>query len=67
MKGMKIIECPDCGGEFKAATRGEILSILYDYYLLHHKEIITKANGEEKKAWMEDFERRWNAAEETAA
>lgn len=62
---MKTIECPDCGGEFKAATREEILSVLYDHYMTAHKDVITEASQEEKKVWMEDFERRWAAAEET--
>lgn len=62
---MKTIKCPDCGGEFRAATREEILDILYDHYKRDHNEIISTVTEAEKKAWMERFERDWAAAEET--
>lgn len=61
---MKKYTCPDCGAEFKATTREEILSILYNHYIKDHKEIITKASEAEKSAWMEDFEKKWSEAEE---
>lgn len=62
---MKTIACPDCGGEFVAMSREEVLGILYDHYKSEHPEIINTATEAEKKAWMERFERDWAAAEET--
>ena len=61
---MKTLKCYDCEGEFEAETREEILNILYDHYMKDHKEIITGASEEEKKAWMARFEKDWLAAEE---
>lgn len=64
---MKTIDCPDCGGAFTAASREDILGILYDHYMTEHRDLITQASREQKRAWMEDFERRWSAAKETEA
>ena len=61
---MKKIICRDCGGEFQATTREEILNILYDHYMKDHREIITGATDEAKKAWMEQFEKDWTVATE---
>jgi len=59
---MKKIKCYDCDHEFQAVTREEILSTLYTHYMEEHKEIITGVNEEEKKAWMERFEKDWSEA-----
>lgn len=61
---MKKIKCYDCETEFQAETREEILGQLYDHYMKDHKEIITGASEDEKKAWMERFEKDWSSAEE---
>lgn len=61
---MKKYKCHECNQEFQAETREEILNILYDHYMKDHKEVITKATEEEKKAWMERFEKGWSEAEE---
>jgi len=61
---MKIMPCYDCEATFQAVSRDEILNQLYDHYMKDHKEIITGASEEEKKAWMERFDKDWAAAEE---
>ncbi len=61
---MKTIKCPDCGGAFSAVSRDEILGILYDHYMKDHHEIITGAHEQEKKVWMERFEKQWSEAKE---
>lgn len=61
---MKTIQCPDCGAEFSAVSREEILGVLYDHYMKDHHEIITGVNEQEKKAWMERFEKDWSGATE---
>ncbi len=61
---MKEIKCPDCDEKFKTTTREEILSTLYDHYMKEHPAIIPNASDDEKKAWMEKFEKDWAAAEE---
>ena len=57
----KTITCYDCEAKFTAFTRQEILGQLYDHYMKEHNETITKANKDEKKAWMERFEKDWIA------
>lgn len=61
---MKKFKCYDCGEIFEAETSKEMLDTLYPHYMKEHKEIITGANEEEKKAWMEKFNKDWNKAEE---
>ena len=59
---MKKFTCYDCDQIFEAETREEILNILYEHYMKDHKEIITGSSEAEKKAWMERFDRDWQAA-----
>lgn len=56
---MKTMKCYDCEITFEADTREEILGHLYDHYMKDHKEIITGADENEKKRWMERFEKDW--------
>ena len=59
---MRKFSCYDCEAEFTSDSRMDILKQLYEHYMRMHKDIITKASEEEKKAWMEQFERDWEAA-----
>ena len=59
---MKTIKCYDCDQSFEAETREGMLNLLYDHYMKEHKDIITGASEEEKKAWMERFDNDWAAA-----
>lgn len=61
---MKTIKCQECGGEFQSESREAILKTLYDHYMEAHPEIIPNASDEEKKTWMERFEKEWASAEE---
>lgn len=61
---MKTFKCYDCEATFQAETREGVLGILYDHYMKDHREIITGASEEEKKAWMERFEKDWSSASE---
>jgi len=56
---MKKIKCYDCEEVFEAETREEILQTLYTHYMKEHTDTISKAGQEEKKAWMEKFEKDW--------
>ena len=56
---MKEFKCYDCDEVFQAVERDELLNQLYTHYMDKHKEIITGANEEEKKAWMEKFNKDW--------
>jgi len=59
---MKTIKCQECGGEFRAVEREEILKTLYEHYMDAHPDIIPNASDEEKKKWMERFEKEWSEA-----
>ena len=59
---MKAFTCYDCEEAFQAASREEILGLLYEHYMKEHRGIITSARSAEKKAWMERFEKDWAAA-----
>ena len=52
---MKKFTCYDCDQVFETGTREDILKQLYDHYMKDHKEIITGASEDEKKAWMARF------------
>tara|TARA_B100000745_G_scaffold298199_1_gene246415 strand:- start:1078 stop:1209 length:132 start_codon:yes stop_codon:yes gene_type:complete len=41
-----------------------ILSILYEHYMKNHHSVISNASDEEKKQWMQQFEKDWQTAEE---
>lgn len=61
---MKTIKCYECGAAFQSETRDTILSTLYDHYMKDHPDVIPNATEEDKKTWMEKFEKDWNEAEE---
>jgi predicted small metal-binding protein len=62
---MKKFKCPDCEVEFEfeSETKEEVLVTLYNHYMQEHKEVITSADEVEKKRWMEQFEKDWDAAD----
>ncbi|MAJ97290.1 MAG: hypothetical protein CMI56_01575 [Parcubacteria group bacterium] len=59
---MKKLTCYDCEMEFQAETSKEMLNQMYVHYMADHNEIITGVNEEEKKAWMEQFNKDWEAS-----
>ncbi len=61
---MKTFKCYDCESSFQAETREMILSILYEHYMKNHHSVISNASDEEKKQWMQQFEKDWQTAEE---
>jgi len=61
---MKTIKCYECDTEFQAASREEMLGMLYDHYMKDHNEIITNVTEDEKKTWMAKFDKDWNEAKE---
>ncbi len=61
---MKKLTCYDCEKSFEAETSKAMLDLLYPHYMEIHKEIITGVREEEKKAWMEKFNKDWDSAVE---
>ena len=59
VNNMKKISCYDCSESFDAETREDVLNQLYGHYMKEHQAVITGASTEEKKAWMERFEKDW--------
>lgn len=61
---MKSITCYDCDTAFEAETSQEVLEKMYPHYLAEHKDVMESGTEEKKKAWMEQFHKDWEAAEE---
>ncbi|MCA9365750.1 DUF1059 domain-containing protein [Candidatus Kaiserbacteria bacterium] len=61
---MKKIKCYDCDLQFESETREDVLNQLYAHYMKDHNEIITGVSEEEKKIWMDKFEKDWSEAED---
>jgi hypothetical protein len=59
---MKKITCYDCDKIFASKTSKEMLDQFYAHYMKEHKEVITGVNEEEKKMWMEKFNKDWENA-----
>lgn len=59
---MKTFTCYDCPKTFAAASRHELLKLLYQHYMKEHQAIITGASEAEKSAWMQQFEKDWQVA-----
>ena len=59
---MKIMKCYDCDHEMSAEDRDSMLKEMYNHYMSEHKDIITGASDDEKKAWMAQFDTDWVAA-----
>lgn len=58
---MKTISCYHCEATFEDSSRDSMLAQLYDHYMKEHKAVIEGADEAEKKRWMEQFDRDWNA------
>jgi len=59
---MKKIKCYDCEEIFESDSRNDILNKLYSHYMKDHPDVIPNASDDEKKAWMVQFEKDWEAA-----
>jgi len=60
---MKKIKCYDCETTFSADTSEQVLNQMHQHYMEMHKDIISSANEEQKKVWMEQFHKDWEDAE----
>lgn len=61
---MKRFKCYDCEEVFEAESSKDMLELLYPHYMSEHEEEIKGATEDEKKAWMQRFNKDWEAAEE---
>ena len=60
---MKTMKCYDCEHTMQSETKEGMLDAFYVHYMAEHNAIITGADEEEKKAWMEKFDVDWEALE----
>ncbi len=60
----KTITCyvDGCEVSFTSGGRNTLLGEVYAHYMEVHPDVIPNASDEEKKAWMENFEKDWSAA-----
>jgi len=60
----KTIGCyfDGCDVTFSGGGRNTLLKEIYAHYMEVHPDVIPKATDEEKKVWMEQFEKDWTAA-----
>lgn len=61
---MKEMKCLDCEERFKAESSEEMMKTMMPHYMSDHKEIMAAGTDEKKKAWMEKFNKDWEATEE---
>ena len=61
---MKKFKCPDCEEVFEAETSKAMLDTMMPHYMAKHKEMMAGGNDDEKKAWMEKFNKDWEATKE---
>jgi glycogen debranching enzyme len=56
---MKTLNCYDCKESFTAASKDEMLVMLYEHYIDDHKEVIADNSEVEKLTWMDSFDGDW--------
>ena len=61
-KIMKSIMCQHCEQYFAGETKTDIQMAMLPHYTEQHAEIMAGNNDGSKKAWMEEFDRRWDVA-----
>ena len=58
------MKCPDCEKTFKGETAKEVMTAIHPHYMSEHEDVIKNANEEQKKAWMEKFNKDFDEKEE---
>lgn len=59
---MKSIQCQHCEEYFAGETPHDVQMAMLPHYKEVHADVMTSNNDEAKKAWMAEFDRRWEAA-----
>lgn len=59
---MKSIQCQHCEEYFEGETPTDVQMAMLPHYKSAHADIMASNDDEGKKAWMQEFDRRWNAA-----
>jgi hypothetical protein len=63
---MKTITCFDCDMQFSGETPQEVQLRMLPHYREVHPEIINSVDDAGRKAWMEEFDKRWKVVSENS-
>jgi len=58
---MKSIMCQHCEEVFDGESKEDVQMAMLPHYKENHAEVMASNTEESKKAWMEEFDRRWDA------
>lgn len=62
----RTVQCLDCEKKFLDEVEIDMLVQMQKHYYEQHNEIITNVSEEGKVAWMIEFTKRWNSADNTS-
>ena len=62
-KYMKSIMCQHCEEKFTGETKTDVQMAMLPHYKEVHAEVMATNSEADKKAWMAEFDRRWEAAD----
>jgi hypothetical protein len=59
---MKTIMCQHCEAEFSGETKEAVQMAMLPHYKETHAAVMAGNSDGDKKAWMTEFDRRWETA-----
>lgn len=62
---MKTINCQHCAESFTGETKVAIQMAMLPHYKEAHPDVMSGLSAGDKQSWMEEFDRRWEAARES--
>lgn len=62
LKPMKSIMCQHCQEMFSGETKEAVQLAMLPHYKEQHADIMSSNTSDSKQAWMQEFDRRWEAA-----
>ena len=60
---MKSIMCQHCEEMFAGETKEAVQMLMLPHYKQVHPEVMSSNTEESKQAWMQEFDRRWEAVD----
>ena len=59
---MKSIQCQHCEEYFEGETKEATQWAMLPHYKESHPDVMANNSDSDKKSWMAEFDRRWEAA-----
>jgi hypothetical protein len=59
---MKTIICQHCTETFAGETKTAVQLAMLPHYKQAHPEVMSGLSARDKKSWMDEFDRQWEAA-----